>query len=476
MAHQRIKSMNKNHSFRSQKLDLTSVSDQVQRLKQSLIDYDYFVEIHQSEDVHIFWAKEKNWPRHLILKVTLPYNEQFLREVNYLKNTQLRVNPALLRVGEFEDLCYSLTVCESLVNLKDVAYFEWENDKNRLCVDLFIDFAKLLKVMHDQKWLHGDLKPEHLIVGPQQNFLIDFGHSQQCDENGSSFQIFGTEKWYSPEQKRSESYTTQSEIYVFALVLQSLLLPQDESFNGFEKERIAPIWHHFFEYCLAQNPQDRPEDFEEVIELLDLVSRKISERNLQKKDEFVFGLNRLQSTKILNILEKYKGETASECLTYIQIVSSFDCENPLILMWQTRIIELGQKSSEAVVLPQKSFSFNSKKWAFLGVLFSFILAGLMYFRQIQTSDVSFDLVVSSVEKSQNKSAIHENGILLKKVWIEIPHRKNYKSIRIGNELITESEAGIWLKPGHYTFTGVLNGSGKVIQKEIRVNTQNVDWK
>jgi serine/threonine-protein kinase len=79
-------------------------------------------------------------------------------------------------------------------------------------IDVFHQTATALGAMHDQNFVHCDLKPNNILVGADNRVkLIDLG--QACPVGSVKKRIQGTPDFISPEQVRCEPVTVQTDVY-----------------------------------------------------------------------------------------------------------------------------------------------------------------------------------------------------------------------------------------------------------------------
>jgi tetratricopeptide (TPR) repeat protein len=130
---------------------------------------------------------------------------------------------------------------------------------------LCISIAKALDHAHSYQVLHGDLKPENVMIeeGTGSVKLIDFG--------GDAGTGIFTPAYASPEHTTPDKYTTRSDIYCFGLIMFELLTG-----TIFNRDKILKLpgfvssgEKEIIRYCLAENPDQRPENAGALVRMLE---------------------------------------------------------------------------------------------------------------------------------------------------------------------------------------------------------------
>lgn len=74
--------------------------------------------------------------------------------------------------------------------------------------------------LHTQGWVHGDICPGNLVIGPDRPVLIDLGVARAIGEAGA---VRGTHAYMAPEQVRGEAWTQATDVFALGIVLWELI-------------------------------------------------------------------------------------------------------------------------------------------------------------------------------------------------------------------------------------------------------------
>ena len=120
-----------------------------------------------------------------------------------------------------------MELCSSL-NLKQRIQFGVERIAH-LAETIIRQAAEGLQYLHEQGWVHCDVKPDNFLVTDEGNVkLIDFSLAQRPKGRLSRLfagraRIQGTKSYMSPEQIRGKAVDPRSDIYSFGCLLHELL-------------------------------------------------------------------------------------------------------------------------------------------------------------------------------------------------------------------------------------------------------------
>lgn len=161
-------------------------------------------------------------------------------------------------------------------------------------IEMMRQVSSILSAIHARGIIHGDLKPENMIVNPAGHVtLVDFGFS--CPAGSQPMSIRGTRDYMAPEQVDMGPLTEKTDIYNLGATMYFLfggrhapaLIPQpgdNSHFIGTReweapslRESVPGIPAELDEIvlrCLRQRTFERPSCVEEVRETLTAVGHK----------------------------------------------------------------------------------------------------------------------------------------------------------------------------------------------------------
>ncbi|EPP36264.1 serine/threonine protein kinase [Chlamydia avium] len=149
---------------------------------------------------------------------------RFLKEAQIL--TQLS-HPNIVKLhqfGKYTEGYYIALEYVPGISLREYILSQWISLFQ--AVDHVLSLGHALEYLHSRGILHGDIKPENILITPQGKItLIDLGlaGSPALHDNGYPG-CLGTPFYMSPEQKQGENISEQSEIYSLGLIAYELLL------------------------------------------------------------------------------------------------------------------------------------------------------------------------------------------------------------------------------------------------------------
>ncbi len=154
-------------------------------------------------------------------------------------------------------------------------------------VDILAQTTKALAALHARSMIHGDVKPENIIVSPSGRVaMVDFGFS--CKAGSQARSIRGTRDYMAPEQIDMGRLTERTDIYNFGATMYFLLtgryvpsmLPRVDEPVFVDARVIKPesprslnpdipaALDSMILRCLKRDTLARPSCIEEVLEVL----------------------------------------------------------------------------------------------------------------------------------------------------------------------------------------------------------------
>ncbi len=174
--------------------------------------------------------------------------------------------------------------------------------KRRRGLELLIQVTQALKAAHEAKIVHRDLSPDNIRIikhriDADKLKILDFGLAKVLAdaENplSATGEVFGTPRYMAPEQARGEPVDHRADIYALGVLAFEVcigrppftydLLPQllqahmDEapprpsSLLPIEFPPLPPELEAVILKCLEKSPEDRPQNVDEVYEILEQV-------------------------------------------------------------------------------------------------------------------------------------------------------------------------------------------------------------
>lgn len=161
-----------------------------------------------------------------------------------------------------------------------------------------------LNNMHQQGWVHCDIKPNNIMIGGNGSIkIIDLG--QSCRIGAIKKRIQGTPDYIAPEQVRRQHLGHRTDIFnlgatmYWALTGKNVptLIPAKTEY-GLPANKIEPFKapHEMHRripksvseivmQCVEEKPSDRPANMMEIVERMDVQIRKVFGKRLGKNNE-----------------------------------------------------------------------------------------------------------------------------------------------------------------------------------------------
>lgn len=235
-----------------------------------------------------------------VLKILRSQNWGNKKEIGFLKhefNVAHKVDhPSVIRIMDFDTegkIGYLVLELFSDLNIKQ---FMRERGRDILLVNfqhIFEQCVLSLQKLHDQKWVHCDVKPDNYLISDDFTVkLIDFTISQKMTRGTflamfrKKAQIQGTRSFMSPEQIRGEPLDGRADIYSVGCVGYELLTgklpftgtsPNDLLNNHLRapipsiqvhNDNVTPAMNQLIASMMAKDPDQRPNSMLDVLKML----------------------------------------------------------------------------------------------------------------------------------------------------------------------------------------------------------------
>lgn len=149
----------------------------------------------------------------------------------------------------------------------------------RRATQIVKEVCKILCSLHDNGLIHRDVKPEHVILTPENKvYLIDYDAAMvESREKTKDTMLLGTAIYAAPEQFGLTRSDTRTDIYAVGILYNILLTGQHPAVVRFKKGTAGRV----ISKCTEMNPEDRYQNMTELMLALP------SEREKTKKTKKV---------------------------------------------------------------------------------------------------------------------------------------------------------------------------------------------
>ena len=188
------------------------------------------------------------------------------------------------------------TICQTL---SDAHNFSYIDDDGMECIGV----------------LHGDIKPNNVIMRSDKPLLLDFMLvdlqqlqaplvQHRIDTDQDITMAFGTPSFMAPEQEDLGIITRKTDIYSLGKTLEKLFsinhlisANKHKSSTGWEQARTKLI--EIAKQCCEFDPNNRPKDMASIIQLLDSVEDILNNNKIQLKAEIDASSPPIQTSEIV---------------------------------------------------------------------------------------------------------------------------------------------------------------------------------
>ncbi len=221
-------------------------------------------------------------------------------------------HPSIIKTHDFgngKDGAYLVMELFKTPNVKqqlveNIAMLHWRLDK------ILLECAAALDYMHEQGWVHRDIKPDNFLVDEENHIrLIDFNLTLKIKKGlskliSNKMPVQGTYSYMAPEQIRGVAVDQRADIYSFGCMIYEMITGKmpftatspTELLNKHLKTKPAHIsvlnknvhadFADLVTRMLAKEPKERPESLKDFTRILKAGRIfQIKPRKPQPKDE-----------------------------------------------------------------------------------------------------------------------------------------------------------------------------------------------
>ena len=163
---------------------------------------------------------------------------------------------------------------EEIAENGELFNFVYELNKGfneKISAKIFVELLKSLRILHKKGIIHGDIKPENVLIGNDFNIkLIDFGYSEKCGKNNLINSTVGSDTYCAPEIRKAhlqEYDGCKSDIFslgVLLFVIRVCKFPFNVS-ASFDKRYRLIMYRNYQEFWQEFEKDNLPEDFKDLI-------------------------------------------------------------------------------------------------------------------------------------------------------------------------------------------------------------------
>jgi serine/threonine-protein kinase len=226
----------------------------------------------------------------------------FEQMINEYKVSRTIQHPYLRKCNRLIRIRKMLKVKELLLTMEMFEGETLEKSKNLSLGDVLLVFrmvAEGLNAMHQQGFIHCDIKPNNILINNESGAIkiIDLG--QGCKIGTVKPRIQGTPDYIAPEQVKRRHLDRRTDVFnlgatmYWALTGKNIptLIPQSNDISVMLGQRTFPTPHQIHRRiplgvskivvdCVKEEPEKRPSSMDEVISRLDLLIHSIFAKKL----------------------------------------------------------------------------------------------------------------------------------------------------------------------------------------------------
>ena len=179
----------------------------------------------------VYQVRDEELERDVALKLIRPDVAQdpsaldrFKREIQLSSRITHRNVLRVYDLGETESIKYLTMQLVSGEDLSAVLKREGKLSNERI-LRIFRQICEGLEAAHEQGVVHRDLKPQNVMLGPEDRvYLTDFGLAKSAEQSGltQTGAVLGTPFYMSPEQVKGGEVDRRSDIYSLGVILYQM--------------------------------------------------------------------------------------------------------------------------------------------------------------------------------------------------------------------------------------------------------------
>ncbi len=228
----------------------------------------------------------------------------FEQIINEYKVSRIVRHPYLRRCNKLIKVRKMLKVKELLLSMEMFEGETLEKSKSLSLGDVLLVFRMVadgLNTMHQQGYIHCDIKPNNILINESGALrIIDLG--QGCKIGTVKPRIQGTPDYIAPEQVKRRHLDQRTDVFnlgatmYWALTGKNVptLIPQSNDISAMLSQRRFAAPHQVHRKipmgvsnlvmdCVNQEPENRPDSMAEVISRLDLLIHSIFAKKLRSQ-------------------------------------------------------------------------------------------------------------------------------------------------------------------------------------------------
>ena len=262
----------------------------------------------------VYEAKDKSLNRIVAVKVLRPefgddedFLKKFRREAEAIASVSHPNIVSIYDVGEDRNVNYIVMEFIDGKNLKDIIRSEGILDEYT-ALEITKQIAKALSLAHRKGIIHRDIKPHNILISNEGRIVkvADFGIAKAVSNSTMTNvgNIIGSVHYFSPEQAKGRSVTSNTDLYSLGIVLFEMLtgrLPfrgdspisialqhinDDIEFTDEEKTRIPQSVRTIIRKLTEKSVENRYQNADEVIDDIEYIEKNIDLDFIKEYDSY----------------------------------------------------------------------------------------------------------------------------------------------------------------------------------------------